>query len=283
MNSKKHLKIRMSLEDIAVKTACRQICILFLVILMIPIGYVLIASVHGRDGWSLGGYVLLLKNDLVLSGLKNSLILASIGTVYSLCLEMPAAYVLSQKQYCRLTNLFFMLGQFGVSLLPLYLLLKKLNLLNSLWGLILPSGFSMYYTQLLRARMINLSKELEDAASLYGCGPIKYLLRICMPVMGPTIGCIGFFHICSYWSNTLYARTFLTDSAKYPLSLVLNEILIKNRAADVLVSGTVVSSVSITKMAEFALCVISTLPLIVIFMLVKKHIKALEVDGGLVM
>lgn len=273
----------MSLGDVATKAACRLICLLFLAVFIFPIGYVLIASVLGRDGWSLDGYALLLKNDLVLSGLKNSLILASIGTIYSLCLEIPAAYVLSQKQYSRLTNLFFMLGQFGVSLLPLYLLLKELKLLNSLWGLILPSGFSVYYTQLLRARMINLSKELEDAASLDGCGPIMYLVRICVPVMGPTIGCIGFFHVCSYWSNTLYARTFLTDAAKYPLSLVLNEILIKNRAADVLVSGTVVASVATTQMAEFALCVISTLPLIAIFMLMKKHIKALEMDGGLVM
>jgi len=276
-------RIRSSPMDKATLTVCNLICIFFFLVFVIPIAYVLVSSIHNRGTWSLDGYGLLLENDLVLTGLKNSVFLAGVGCVYSLCLELPAAYVLSKRRYSWLNNVFFALGQFGVSILPLYLLLKKLGLLNSLWGLILPSALSVYYTHLLRARMLNMAAELEDAAALDGCGPLRYLLRIALPVLGPTIGCVGFFHVCGYWSNTLLARTFLTDEAKYPLALVLNEILIKNRAADVLVGSVSVESVAATRMAEFALCVISTLPLILVFLLMKKHVKTLEMDGGMVL
>ena len=121
------------------------ICILFLLFFLLPVGYVLISSVAYRGAWSLGGYKLLLENSLVLSGLKNSLFIAGVGTLYSLCLELPAAYVLAKKRNRWLASLFFMLGQFGVAILPLYLLLKQLGLLGSPWSLILPCGLSVYY------------------------------------------------------------------------------------------------------------------------------------------
>lgn len=283
MDDRKHLKVRMSKRDQLTRLLCNLICIVFLMFFVVPIAYVLILSVYGRSGWSLDGYGLLMGNKLVLTGMKNSIFLAVVGTAYSLLLEIPAAYVLSKREYGWLTNLFFALGQFGVALLPLYLLLKQLGLLNSLWGLILPSGMSVHYTQLLRARMINLSAEMEDAAALDGCGPIGYLFRICIPVIGPTVGVFGFFHACGYWGNTLLAKTFLTDESKFPLTLVLNRLLIQNQSSSVLGTGTSVSSISATQMAEFGLCVISTVPLICVFLLIRRHIKTVETDGGLVM
>lgn len=280
MTDPKPRRIRMSPGDAAVRALCTGICLLFLLIFVLPVGYVLLASVHSRGGWSLEGYALLLRSPLVLSGLKNSLFLAGAGTAYSLCLEIPAAYVLSKKRYGWLTNVFFALGQFGAALLPLYLLLKRLGLLNSLWGLILPSGLSVCYTQLLRARMLNLSAALEDAAALDGCGPLRYLWQICLPLIGPTVGCLAFFHACGYWGNTLYARTFLTDESRFPLSLVLNAALIQNRAGDVLAQGGAASAAAV-QMAEFALCVLSALPMIVLFLLLKRQIRSLDLDSGL--
>lgn len=273
----------MSRYDRFVKLLCNFVCLSFLLVFIVPVVYVLISSVHTRSGWSLDGYRILSKNAMVLSGFKNSLLLASLGTIYSLLLEIPAAYALSKKEYNWLTNVFFALAQFGVALLPLYLLLKQMGLLNTLWGLILPSGMSVHYTQLLRARMINLSSELEDAASLDGCGSIGYLFRICIPVMGPTVGVFGFFHACGYWSNTLLAKTFLTDESKFPLTLVLNQLLIQNQSSNVFGTGTTVTSLAATQMAEFGLCVISTVPLIVVFLLMRRHIRTLETDGGLVL
>ena len=279
--NRKPLKIRMSKGDKIMRLVCTFICVIFLLFFALPLGYVLISSIRTRNGWSLDGYLLLLQNKFVLTGLKNSTLLATLGTIYSLCLEIPTAFVLSKKEYGRLTSLFMALSQFGVAILPLYLLLKKMGLLNSLWGLILPTGMSIHYTLLLRARMINLSEELEDAASLDGCGALRYLLRICIPIMGPSIGVFAFFHICSYWSNTLLAKTILTDESKFPLTLVLNRILIENQASSVLGSSASAASLAATQMAGFGLCVISTLPLIGVFLLIKKHVKTLETEGGL--
>lgn len=217
---------------------------------------------------------------MVLTGLKNSIIISSIGAIYSLLLEIPAAYVLAQKQHRLINKIFFAFSQVGASILPLYLLLKQLDLINTIWALILPCGVSVYYTYLIRARMINIARELEDAASVDGASTFTYIFRILLPVIGPTVGCIGFFHVCSYWSSTLYAYTFLTDEALYPLSVVLMELLIKNRSADVFISGASASSIGALQMAEFALCVVSAIPLVGTFMMIKKHIRIVEVDGG---
>ena len=166
--------------------------------------------------------------------------------------------------------------------MPLYLLLKKINLLNNLWGLILPSGVSVYYMQQLRARMLIQMEELEDAAFLDGCGSIRYLLQICIPVMMPTIGVIGFFHACGYWGNTLLAKTILTDESKFPLTLVLNQIMIQNQTSSVLGCTDTVTDISTLYMAEFGICVISALPMVILFMLMKRYIKTVENEGGLV-
>lgn len=283
MRKDKPIRIRMSIGDLITRLICRLLCICFLLAFVIPIGYVLVSSVFTGTRLSLSGYQLLLGNKLVLSGFKNSVLLAGMGTFYSLLLEIPLAYVLSKKEYGRLTNLFYVLNLFGVALLPLYLLLKKLGLLNSLWGMILPCALSVYNTLQLRARMLTLSESLEDAASLDGCGPIRYLLQICIPVISPTVGVFAFWHACGYWGNTLLANTILTDEAKYPLTLVLNRLLILNQSSNVLGIGTTVSSVEAIRMAEFGLCVISTIPMIGLFLLIKRHIKAMETDGGLVM
>lgn len=283
MGNSKHLRVRMSPGDKAVQLFCKLLCLMFLAVFLIPIGYVALSSVRSSTGWSLEGYRMLMENKLVLTGLKNSILLTVMGTAYSLALELPAAYMLSKKEYGWLANVFFHLGQFSAALLPLYLLLKQMGLLNTLWGLILPSGISVYYTQHLRARMINLSQELEDAAALDGCGSLGYLVRICIPSMGPTVAVYGFFQACGYWSNTLLAKTILTDESKYPLTLVLNQILIQNQSASVFGLGTSAASVDAVRMAEFALCVLSALPMVGLFLLIKKHIRTLETEGALVM
>ena len=283
MNIQQRRKIVEPKVDRITSIVCRLICLLFIVAFLVPIIYVLISSVYYRGTWSLEGYKILLGNRMVLTGLKNSIIIAGIGAVYSLILEIPAAYVLADKRHKLLNKVFFAFSQVGAAILPLYLLLKQLNLTNTIWALILPCGLSVYYTYLLRARMINIAGELEDAASIDGASTLVYILRIQLPILGPTVGCIGFFHICSYWSSTLYAQTFLTDEALYPLSVVLLELLIKNRSADVFVNGTSASSIGALQMAEFALCVISAIPLIGIFMMIKKNIRSMELDGGIVM
>ena len=281
MNNKDCLRIRMSVGDKITQFVCKVFCQTVLILLFVPIAYVLISSVHSRNGWSLDGYIMLMQNKFVLTGLKNSILLAVLGTIYSMIWEIPAAYVLSKKEFGWLTNVFYAVGQFGVALLPLYLMLKQMGLLNSLWGLILPSGLSIYYTQQLRARMINLASELENAAALDGCNPIQYLFYICIPTMAPTIAVFAFFHMCGYWSNTLLAKTILTEESKYPLTLVLNQILIKNQSNAILGASNA-ASIFTNQMAEYALCVISTLPLIAVFLLIQKHVKAVELDGSII-
>ena len=283
MPNENTLRIRMSFGDRLVRLACRALCVFFLLIFLIPVSYVLLSSVRIHGSFSLDGYRLLMGNKLILSGFKNSVLLTVIGTVYSLMLEIPLAYVLSKKEYGKLTNLFYSLGQFGVAMLPLYLLLKNMGLLNSLWGLIFPSAMSVYNTLQIRARMLTLSGELEDAASLDGCGPIRYLLQICIPVIGPTIGVFAFWHACNYWGNTLLASTILTDESKYPLTLVLNQLLIKNQSQNVFGAGAAAASIEASRMAEFGLCVISTLPMILLFLKIKRHMEIRDPDSGLVM
>lgn len=283
MDKRQHLRIKPSLGDRVTQMICQVLSFFFLLIFVIPIAYVIFSSLYTGSGFSLKGYGLLIGNRMVLTGLKNSVLLTTIGTCYSLLLEIPLAFVLSKQGYGRLTGFFFSLGQVGVALLPLYLLLKKMGLLNTLWGLILPGAVSVYSTMQLRARMLTLSESLEDAAALDGCGTLRYLIQICVPVIAPVIAVSAFRYGCSYWGNTLLANTLLTDESKYPLTMVLNQILIKNQGKSVFGTGITVDMIEASRMAEFGLCLISALPMILLFLLLKRYMKPIDIDSGTVL
>lgn len=280
MAKEKVLRVKLSPADCMIRLFCSGICLFFVLIFLIPLGYVLLSSVHTGDAFSLEGYQLLLNNPAVLTGLRNSIYVTCVGTLFSLLLELPMAYVMSKRQYGWLTNVLYFLSNLGVAILPLYLVLKRWGLINNLWGLILPSAISFHTTQMLRSRMLTMQDALEDAARLDGCSTMQFLLHIGVPTIAPTVAVGAFNHAVGYWSATLLPQTILTDESKYTFTMIMQQMLIKHQSSAL---GMMDASIATLELAENAVCVIGAIPLTLLFLILRKKTKYTENAGGVVL
>lgn len=275
--------IKTSRRDIITKSICGIICILLLIIFIYPLMYVFIGSFYYKKTFSFDGYLLLLKNKMVIKGLVNSILYSTIGTSISVVLTIMSAFALSNDRLRGKTlieRIFFYIP-FHISggIITTYIVVRSLGLLNTVWALVLP--FAVSYRNLcdLKARFENgYEKDLFKVASLDGCGPIRFLTKIGIPLLSPSIMLVAFRYFMSYWGNYFYAQIFITDREKYLLSLVLNELLVKNQAADVLVTSSSAQGIYAVQMAEFALIVISSVPILVAYIFASKNLYCMQKD-----
>ena len=276
-------RIRSSRVDTLTRLICGFICVGLLTIILYPLLYVLAASVYRRGRFSLDGYLLLLNNRMVVRGLFNSILYSSVGTATSTVLTVFSSFALAQHSLKRrnlLETLFFFLP-FHVSggMIATYLVVRGLGLINTMWALILP--FAIGYrnmTELKKRFEHGVARDLQKAAAIDGCGPWRFLGRIALPLLSPTIALIAFRYFVGYWGNYFYAQLFITDRTKYPLSLILNELLVRNQAADVLSTQASAQGIHAIQMAQYALIVLSSLPILFVFLLIQRKLH--ESKGG---
>ena len=280
MNSPEIQRIRISRGDRLTRGVFAVLCVVFLVIFAYPMVYCLWASIYSSGQFSLEGYRVLLNSKLVLRGFANSMYYTLSGTAISLATTVPAAYALSREQF-RSRRLFYRMlvltNYFGGGILPTFLLVKKLGMLNTMWALVLPSCVSVYNTKLLISRFQNsLSQSVYKAAMLDGCGHWRYLLTFAVPLTSPSIATVTFSYFVSYYNAYFAARLYITKPEKFPLTIILNNLLVKNQAATTLVSSSSAQAVNTATMAEYALIIISSLPVMLVFAILRKRIKTPE-------
>lgn len=191
------------------------------------------------------------------------------------------AYVLSQPQF-KLSKFFAMLFTFtiyfGGGMIPTFLVVKQVGLLNTMWSLILPSCMSVYNIYLLRAHFQNkIPIELQRAAMLDGCGHWRYLLKVVLPISAPFLSVIAFYYVVSYWNSYFTAMIYISDLDKLPLASILNNILIKNQ--DIGQSSLNGATVEQKRMMEYATIVFSSAPVLVCFAILRKHFRGENTDA----
>lgn len=283
----KSMHIRPALCDRITRIACGMICVLMLILFIGPLSYVMLSSVRWGGKTSLNGYRLLLSNEAVLRGALNSCVYSVVGTAVSLSVTVCTAYALSRRELKCRKFVYWMLmitNYFSGGMIAMFLLVKRLGMVNSMWALILPNCMGIYSTRVLMNRFSNsISQDIHSAASIDGAGHLRFLLQIGIPLMAPSIAVTAFSCFVGYWNSYMSARLYLTDEALYPLSVVLNNILMKNQAADILNTSSSASAVHATITAEYALIFLSSLPVMLIFCLMQRKIRHSELEGGVVM
>lgn len=291
---KKHRK--KSVSDIIFLTFCTALLILFFVVFMYPIAYVVVSSISTpsmRDGLSLmpnsisfEGYKAILQDKTIIRGFLNSLLYTSVGTVVSLSVTVLTGYTLSRDEFKSknfITVLFVITLYFNGGMIPTYLVVKKLGLLNSMWSLILPSCISVYNIFLTKAHFANkIPKSLYDAAQMDGCGHWRFLLKVALPMSTSFLMVIALFFAVSYWNSYFNSMIYITDLEKLPLANVLNNILIKNQTT--LESGVFSSNIDEIsaqrkQLIDYSLIVFSSLPVMLMFAISKKHIQKGDITG----
>lgn len=225
-------------------------------------------------GFTTQAYSMVFQNRSILIGYGNTLFIVLVGTTLNVIITAFAAYVLSREGYFlkRFLNFFVVVTMlFSGGLIPFYITVQRLHLLDSIWSLILPTLLSTYNLMIMRTSFAAIPVSLEESAKLDGANDITVLTRIILPLSKAVIAVMVLFYGVSHWNSWFNASIFLNSRDKYPLQLVLREILISN---DTSAMGNELGANDQEMIAEnikYATIVVSTLPIMCVYPFVQKY------------
>ena len=262
-----------------------------LVVVLYPLIYITSASfsdsvaVSSGRVWlwpvepSLAGYEAIFKNKLLVSGFANSLFYTTAGTAINVVMTILAAYPLSRADLpgrAWLTFFFFFTTLFSGGLIPIYLVMRDLGLLNTRWAMLLPGALGIWNLLIMRTYFrMSIPPELYEAAQLDGANDFIYLLRVVLPLSGPIIAVVALFYAIGHWNAFFNALIYLTDKSLWPLQLVLRDILVQNQVDPSMLAGLDARELArrqeLRLLLKYSLIVVATLPLMLVYPFVQKH------------
>ena len=229
--------------------------------------------------FTLDNYLMVLRRGTVPRAFVNSVIYTTVGTAINLLLTTSFAYALSRK-HLALRNLYMTVAiipmYFSGGLIPTFLLVKNLGLYNSMWALILPGAINITNFIIMRTFFQSIPKELEESASLDGANDFVILYKIILPLSKAAIFTIGLYYAVGHWNSWFSAMIYLNDAGKYPLQMILRELVIAasslRDAADSGDFNTAADIVNINvKGIKYATLFISIVPMLIIYPFIQKH------------
>lgn len=222
-------------------------------------------------------YTAVFKNKQVLGGYMNSIIYTAGGTLISVVLTIAAAYPLSRKFLPGrkfFTAMFVFTMLFSGGLIPTYFVVRNMHLIDTRWAIVLPNALSIWNLMVtLTYFKTSLSEELFEAATLEGASDMRILTSIVLPLSQAIIAVIGLYYAIGLWNSYFDALIYLKSSDKFPLQIILRNILISNQA-DLSMGADMVAMARRQGMADvmkFALIVISSAPLLMVYPFVQKY------------
>ena len=223
--------------------------------------------------WNLSGYAAILSYKNILIGYGNTLFYVIIGTAMNLVMTSVAAYVLSRKRFILSSPIMMLVSftmLFNGGMIPNYMLVQKLGLLDSYWSVLLPGAMSVFNLIIMRTSFREIPDALEESARLDGANELQILLRIILPVSKATLAVIALFVAVLFWNSWFTASIYLSDRNKWPLQLFLREILISNsqRTLDSDVRSSVLAQQSLIK---YCTIIVATLPILTLYPFLQRY------------
>lgn len=271
---------------------------LYAFVTLIPLLFVLANSfsspeavVQGKVGLlpvdiSFEGYSRVLKDDNILRGYLNTLMYTAIGTVIQLALQFTAAYPLSRRDLKgkRAVNLYFVITMFvSGGMIPTYIIVKNLGLINTIWANIIPGCVGVYNIIIIRTYISSaISWEYQEAAMIDGCGPVTTFLKIVLPLCKPIIAVMTLYAIVGYWNSYFNSLLYVSDERLWPLQRTLQRILISSDTSNVGSEqiGTGEQAL-LSQSLKFVVIIVSTLPILLIYPFFQKFFEKGLMVGGL--
>lgn len=226
--------------------------------------------------FTLNGYKVVFEYKRVWTGYGNSLLYTTLFTLISLLVTVCAAYPLSVPNLQGkkiLMFIFVFTMYFSGGLIPSFLLMRDLGILNKLWVMILPGAMSTYNMIIMRTYfMSQIPFELREASELEGCGNIRYLLLIVLPLSGPILAVIALYCAVGAWNSYFNAMIYLNAREKYPLQLILREILIISTEYDLdtIDPERLLEREQRATLMKYSLIIVSSLPMLILYPFVQK-------------
>lgn len=272
--------------DIVITIIMGIIAILFL----LPLLNVLACSFSSADkvvagevglipvDFSLEGYKQVFANGSLTRGFLNSLLYTFLGTVIQVTLQMLCAYPLSRKDFKgrKFLNIFLTLTMFiSGGMIPTYLLISELQMLDTIWAIIIPGCVSVSNIIVIRTYMsTSIPNELQEAARIDGCSDFQIFLKVILPLCRPILFVMVLYAIVGYWNNYFNALLYIQSTDLYPLQRVLQDMLVSNSGS---LGG---GDPNIQEQLKYVTIVVSSLPLLVIYPFFQKYFEKGVVMGG---
>lgn len=262
--------------------------VLFLLMLvtLYPFFYILVASMSDPlkvlqsgslllwpQGFNVDAYKMVFRNPMILVGYRNTVMYVVSGTAINLLLTSFGAYVLSRKDlYGR--NFFMVLIVFTMffsgGLIPTYLLINQLNMVNTVWAIIIPSAISTWNLIVMRTSFEAIPDSMVESAKMDGGNDFTVLFKIVLPLSLPIIAVMTLFYSVGHWNSWFGAMIYLRERNLYPLQLILREILITN-SVDSMTAGLTGDTAPIAENIKYATIIIATLPILMIYPFLQKY------------
>jgi len=232
-------------------------------------------------GFNVEGYKEVLKSTDIWVGFKNAVLYTVLGTIINLVVTTVAAYPLSRPglRGKRFITLFFTITMFfSGGLIPTYLVNQQLGIINSLWVMILPGALGVYNMILMRTYFSqNIPTDLIESAYIDGANDLWLLWKVVLPLATPIIAVMAMFYGVGRWNAYFDALIYLQDRARYPLQIILREILVQGQFGqdmNQVIAGSAESELLMLKMTlKYSVVIVSSLPVLLFYPVVAKYFE----------
>ncbi|OAB34213.1 ABC transporter permease [Paenibacillus glacialis] len=259
---------------------------IFTVIIVVPLWNVIISSFSSGKSLAEGGFIFwpkefslenyraVFQDESILQSFFISISKTFIGVVTHVFFCAMVGYGLS-KRYIRGRKLYVAMGVitmfFSGGMIPTYLLIKSLGLLDSFWVYIIPALYSFYDVIILMNFFRNVPDSLEESAKIDGAGDWRVFLKIFIPLSMPAMATIALFNGVGQWNDFMTTKLYITDQALYPLQMKLYEIIVQSQTQSMQNIGGSAIIETTTKGVQLATIVITTLPIVVIYPILQRY------------
>lgn len=268
--------------------------IFFSIIVLItvyPLYWILIASVSNPNdvllgrvifapvGMSFDAYKTIFQYDRIWLGYKNSIYYTVLGTLISVALTLPAGYVASRKDFVGHRFFLVMITItmfFGGGLIPTYLVVRGLKMDNTIWAIVIPGAASAY--NIIVAKTFfqsSVPREVLESAMMDNCSNLRFFFKIALPISLPLVAVITVFTAVGHWNSYMSALIYLRDDTKYPLQMILREILILQDTDRIMTSVRFMESLEekrrLAEMIKYGVIVVASVPMLVLYPFLQRY------------
>jgi len=285
------MKNRNKIRQSASYTVFQCFNTLFMILIMAatlyPLLYVFFASLSKPDlflaarglllkpvGFSFASYEMVFKDPMIVKGYGNTLFIVVLGLAVNMLLTIVGAYVLSRRKAKLVRPIMLMIMftmYFNGGIIPFYFIVRSLGMVNSLLALIIPTAINTYNLIIMRSAFIGIPGAIEESAKIDGANHIILLFKILVPLIVPTIMVITLYYTVEKWNSWFYASIFLNDRTKFPLQLVLREILVANDTAKMTTGVSSADTVGVAETVKYAVMIVSTIPILLLYPFLQRY------------
>lgn len=280
-------RILKSKSDIIFDTVNVVLLTLVLIVVLYPLLFVVNASISKMTyvlqgevilfpkGFNLDAYKMVFDNPRIMTGYKNTIGYTLVGTAINLAMTIAGAYPLSRKDFAgrHIFTVFFTITMFfSGGLIPTYLVVTGLGLYNTFWVMVILGAVGMWNMIIMRTFFqTSIPQEIQEAAFIDGCSNFGLLFRIVLPLSAPIIAVMVIFYGVGHWNAFFNALIYLKDHSRFPLQLILREILIIQDMQNMIDSSSLLDQQMIAESIKYAVIIVSSVPVLLLYPFLQKY------------